>query len=176
MKNKNEYFADEQEKQGFINLNDFNNHYLHIQELGKTPKKTHYDASGFTTDGRPIEIEYKIRNQVLINPNTISGHSKDNASYIASTIYIETHKVGSLMLDYLIYKTIPLYVNFLQDDTVVVFNLSMLKTRPKTVIKKIWSTLYNAFELSKREELKLDDAYIYKKQDDNKYVLIKKPQ
>ena len=40
--------------------------------------------------------------------------------------------------------------------------------------KKIWSELYQALELAKREELSLEDAWIYKKED-NVYKLIHKP-
>lgn len=139
-------------------LQDFNK-VLKLNELGRCPDKYTTDASGYTTDGRYINVELKKRN---IDIDTFS------------TIYIETHKVGDMLLDYVCEKKIPLYINFLSDGHVVVYNLAELKNRPKKVAKRIYSKLYEGFELAKREELRLDDAWIYQKNNDG-YKLVHKP-
>ena len=139
-------------------LQDFNK-VLKLNELGKCPDKYTTDASGYTTDGRYINVELKSRN---ININTFNS------------IYIESHKVGDMLLDYVVDKKIPLYVNFLSDGHVVVYNLAELKHRPKKVAKRIYSKLYEGFELAKREELQLDDAWIYQKTN-GIYKLVHKP-
>ena len=169
----NNEFADMKENEGYEKLKDFNS-YLKLIELGRYPEKHTSDASGVTTDGRYLNFEIKIRNQTLIN-GILSGVTTDNKTYTGTTLYIEAHKVGDLLLDYICDKTIPLYINFLNDGYVVLYNLSALKHRPTKVAKRIYSKLYQGFELSKREELLLDDAWIYQKEN-NTYKLIKKPQ
>ena len=95
-------------------------------------------------------------------------------TYTADTLYIEAHKAGDLFLDYICDEKIPIYINFLNDDIVILYNLSRLKHRPTEVAKRIHSKLYQGFELAKREELSLEDAWIYKKEN-NVYKLIKRP-
>ena len=153
----NEQYANTSEQHDYEKLQDFNK-FLKLKELGKRPVKDTTDASGFTADGHEVNIELKSRN---IGINTFK------------TIYIESHKVADMLLDYNIDHKIPLYINFLNDDYVVVFNLAKLRHRPRKVNKRIWSELYQAFEMAKREELRLEDAWIYQKQND-KYLLIKK--
>ena len=147
------------EEKDYILLKEFNEKVLKLNKLGQTPKHHHSDASGLTKDGQHINIELKYRN---ININTYS------------TIYIESHKIADILLDYVCDGKIPLYVNFLQDDHVVVFNLAKLKHRPKTVCKYIKSQLYDSFELAKRQELNMQDAYIYELKN-NEYKLIQRP-
>lgn len=153
----NEQYANTSEQQDYEKLQDLNR-LLKIRELGKRPDKDTTDASGYTQDGQEVNIELKTRN---IGISTYK------------TIYIENHKVADMLLDYTIDHKIPLYINFLNDDYVVVFNLAKLRHRPRKVNKRIWSELYQAFEMAKREELRLEDAWIYQKQND-KYLLIKK--
>lgn len=164
----NKEFANEKEKKDYQLLEDFNK-VLKLIELGRCPEKHTTDASGYTTDGRLINIELKMRNMILTNNMTLSAKT-----YTADTLYIEAHKAGDMLFDYVIDKQIPLYINFLQDGTVILYNLSTLKHRPKKVAKRIYSELYQAFELAKREELRLEDAWIYKKEN-NDYKLIYKP-
>lgn len=153
----NENYAITSEQQDYEKLRDFNK-LLKIRELGKRPDKDTTDASGYTQDGQELNIELKSRR---VGINTYK------------TIYIENHKVADMLLDYTIDNKIPLYINFLNDDYIVVFNLAKLRHRPRKTNKRIWSELYQAFEMAKREELRLEDAWIYQKQND-KYVLIKK--
>lgn len=139
-------------------LVDFNE-VLKLKEIGRCPEKHTTDASGYTNDGRYMNIELKKRN---IGINTFSS------------IFIEAHKACDMLFDYITENKIPLYINFLNDGYVVVFNLSCLKHRPKKVFKKIYSELYEGFELAVRQKLDMKDAWIYKKEN-NAYKLVHKP-
>lgn len=165
---KNKEFADRFEEEDFKLLEDFNQ-VLNLKELGQCPYSHHSDASGITTDGKVISIELKRREQNLLDNVTISGKT-----YTASTLYIETHKVGSMLMDYVYCGITPLYINFLNDGVVVVHNLVKLSKIPNSVCKKIYSNLYQSFELSKRLELPLMDAWIYRKEADG-FKIISKP-
>lgn len=140
-------------------LQNFNT-VLKLKDLGRTPAMHHTDASGYSNSNKYINIELKRRS---VNINTYK------------TLYIEAHKAGDLLLDYVIEGKIPLYINFLQDGHVVVFNLAELKHRPEKVSKRIQSKLYEGFELAKREELLIEDAWIYKLEN-NEYKLMRKPR
>ena len=154
----NRDYAFKKEDEDYILLKDFNK-VLKLTELGKCPEKYTTDASGYTTDGRYLNIELKSRD---IDINTFSS------------LFIEAHKAGDMLLDYVCEDKIPLYINFLNNGYVVLYNLSRLKHRPKKVFKKAYSKLYEGFELSKREELLVSDAWIYQKIN-NEYKLIHKP-
>lgn len=161
-------YGNRQELEDFLLLEDFNS-VLKLNELGRCPQKHTTDASGYTTDGRLLNIEIKKRNMNLMNDFILSGKT-----YTADTLYIEAHKAGDLFLDYICNEKIPIYINFLNDDVVILYNLLRLKHRPTKVAKRIHSKLYEGFELAKREELSLEDAWIYKKEN-NVYKLIKRP-
>lgn len=172
----NQEFAEEKEANGFAKLQDFNS-FLKLIELGQTPPKHWSDASGITTDGRYLNFELKIRNQTLDMQNMIvSGINSTNKNvYTANTIYIEMHKLGSLLLDYTVLDYEPLYVNFLS-NAIVVYNLSKLHKVPNTIARRIYSTLFQGFEMAKRVELPLEEAYIYIKDENNEYKLVYKPR
>lgn len=153
----NKEYGKTNENLDFEMLEHFNS-LLKLKDLGRTPELYHTDASGYSNN-KYINIELKRRS---VNLNTYK------------TLYIEAHKAGDLLLDYVIEGKIPLYVNFLQDGHVVVFNLAELKHRPEKVSKRIESKLYEGFELAKREELLITDAWIYKLEN-NQYKLIHKP-
>ena len=168
----NREYAWKKEDEDYILLKDFNK-LLKLTKLGQTPRNESSDASGYTTDGRLANIELKQRNQTL-SGLTLLGVTSGGRTYTADTIYLESHKAGDLLLDYVCDGKIPLYINFMKDGYVVLFNLSQLKYRPNHVCKKIYSKLYQGFELSKREELPLKDAWIYQKKN-NVYKLVYKP-
>lgn len=170
---KNTNYTLKQEENDYILLEGFNS-YLNLKELGRCPEKHTTDASGYTTDGRYINIELKQRKQTITNNLTISGLTTEGKVYTASTIYIEAHKIGDMLLDYVCEDKIPLYINFLEDGYVILFNLTKLKQRPNKVAKRIYSKLYQGFELAKREELRIEDAWIYQLKNNN-YELIHKP-
>ena len=172
----NSDFALKNEEKDYLLMEKFNENLLKLKDLGKTETMHHSDATGNTTDGRVINIELKSRNMNLLPNFTVSGVSYTQKTYTADTIYIESHKMADLLLDYVIDKKVPLYVNFINDDTVILYNLSMLKQRPKTVTKRIPSKLYEGFEMGKRMELPISEAFIYKRIGNNNWKQIHKPQ
>ena len=165
-------FASMKEDEDYALMEDFNA-YLNLQDLGRCMEKHTTDASGYTTDGRSVNIELKRRNQTLTSDGRISGLTTESKPYTADTMYIEAHKVGDMLLDYVCEDKIPMYINFLNDGYVVIFNLSRLSRRPTKVGRRIYSKLYQGFELAKREELSMDDAWIYKKEN-NGYKMIRR--
>lgn len=89
------------------------------------------------------------------------------------TLFIEDYKFASLMLEYIINKREPLYVNILH-DAIVIFNLNKLKHKPNFKIYNIKSEGYEVNQLQERRyQLSFDDAVIYKKEN-NTYKLIQK--
>ena len=177
MNKKNTNFANSQEKRNIELLNDFNN-FLNLQTLGKCPKAHHSDASGITKDNTFLNFELKIRNQTLKKKSDgtyyVEGVNENGNQYTADTIYIEGHKAADLFLDYVMLDYLPMYINFLNDDVVVVYNLLKLNKRYEKQHRRIWSELYQSFEIADRELLALEDAFIYKKEN-NEYKLIWRP-
>ena len=77
------------------------------------------------------------------------------------TLFIEDYKLAALMLEYIINKREPLYINFLH-DAIVIFNLNKLSIKPKMTIKDIKSEGYEHIQKQERRfELNLKDAVIY---------------
>lgn len=148
----NEQYAAKCENDDFELLLDFNSK-LGINGLVKTECKHETDASGYTQDNRIIEIEIKNRN--------IKHDTYD-------TIMIEPYK-----LDYAKHQdSIQLYVNFTNDEHVIVFNLHNVgKLNEKNF--NIPSKLYERVKLSKRYEIPIERAWIYRKIN-NQYKLIQK--
>lgn len=148
----NEQYAAKCENDDFELLLDFNSK-LGINGLVKTECKHETDASGYTQDNRIIEIEIKNRN--------IKHDTYD-------TIMIEPYK-----LDYARHQdSIQLYVNFTNDEHVIVFNLHNVgKLNEKNF--NIPSKLYERVKLSKRYEIPIEKAWIYRKIN-NQYKLIQK--
>lgn len=157
--NKN-YFNSSEDK-CYEKLQDFNQ-YLRILELGRMEEKSPIDASGLTSMGYIVSMELKNRNQNLIrdkeNNFLVSG-----TTYIEDTMMIETHKLASLLLEHTVEHRIPLYINFLNDNVVIVHNPTRLKEKPRFEQKKIKSKGYEKIEVGVRMFLSLKDAYIYQK-------------
>ena len=152
MNQKNENFANSQEKRNIELLNDFNN-FLNLQCLEKCPKGHYVDASGVTKNNQFLNFELKIRNQTLKQKEdgtlyVIGVSEKTNKPYSADTLFIEAHKSSSLFLDYVMLDYLPMYINFLNDDVVVVYNLLKLNKRYEKEHHRIWSELYQSFEIA----------------------------
>jgi len=111
-------------------LEEFNEEYHLFNEIKRTPVKYHTDGTGYTINKlgeiRYFNIELKSRNQILLDSGVISG-TTEKGGYTGDTIMIESHKVADMLLDN-INGLEPLYINFLDDGTVIIFNLSKLKT------------------------------------------------
>ena len=168
----NRKYATDKEQTGFEKLLDFNQ-LLKLKDLAQTIEGDYRDATGITTTNRKVNIENKVRNQTLFYNNgkaCISGLTSSNQPYSADTIYIEAHKASDLLMDWITLDYIPLFVNYLRDNIVVVFNLSKLKTRPKSRHLRIYSSLYQSYQEADRLELSLSDAFIYNKAENNRYL------
>lgn len=166
------------EADGFEKMQTFNDSYLQLTDFGKTPEKYIYDASGTTLDGRTLAIEIKDRDLALCHTTDtyfIQGTLPDGKPYYDSTIMIEGHKAASMYFDAVVNGTVPMYINFMQNGYVVVFNLQMLKHTPTFKQKKIKSIGYDKMEIGQRYFLSMKDAFIYAQTQDNTYRLIHKP-
>ena len=94
----------------------------------------------------------------------VSGHSDYSGNdYIQDTIMIESHKMASQLLYASFYGYTPIYVNFMLDGSVIIFNLHNLKVFP---VRKDKVPTYSKGYQRKEEEMKyylhLKDACIYK--------------
>ncbi len=168
----NEFFKSNELKD-ITKLKAFNKVTGLFDEIGETEVKHHTDATGYTTtkmgDIKYWNIELKDRNLNLMEDGRISG-ATDKGSFYDDTIFIESHKVADMLLDSINGLT-PLYINFLSDGHIIIFNLSNLKKRPKkTGTMNIKSKGYQKFEVAKREGLYISDAAIF----DKNYKLIKR--
>ena len=167
------YFS-ENEEVDWKKLEEFNEKTHLFDHLKPTEVKHHTDGTGYTTnkfgETRYFNIELKNRNLNLLDNGKISGCTEKGHVYIEDTIFIESHKAADLLLDR-INGLIPLYVNFLSDGHVVIYNLNNLRYRPKKSGNlNIKSKGYNKFEVAKRQGLYIEDAAIY----DKDFKLIKK--
>lgn len=145
MKDK-EYF-DTNERNDLQLLYEFNYNTKLFQSITPTKENSQIDAIGKRND-REFAIELKHR---FINLEKYKS------------IMIEDYKLASMMLEYAINKREPLYVNFLADGTVVIFNLLKLSTMPKMRIQDIKSDGYQKLQCQERRYLlPLDEAVIYK--------------
>ena len=151
-------YGDKCELDDYAKMQDLNEKKFKLRDLARTSSKSSSDASGYSKDGSFINIELK---------------SRENGINDYQSLYIETHKAYSLMDDYLRRNKIPLYVNFMNDGHVVVFNLIKLKHKPYMKRVKTWSELYQCYEYQYKAFLKLEDAYIYKREGDE-FRLIQK--
>ena len=164
MKDK-EYF-DTNEEHDLNLLMDFNNKMKLFQGLEQGAYGDYKDATGFTItklgEKRKFNIEIKKRNAVLLSSGKVSAET-----FVDDNIIIETHKMLDLLLDNMTEGYEPVYINFLQDNVVIIYNLSKLTKRPKAMKKFIKSKGYQGFEIASRQGLYLVDAAIYK---DNKLI------
>lgn len=154
-----QYFVDK-ENENWELLCDFNEHTKLFDEIGRTNEYYHSDATGRTInrfgEERRFNIELKTRNVTLLKRGVFKGDK-----FNEKTLYIESHKIADLLLDKIIgYE--GLYVNFLNNNVVVIFNVHKLKIRPKEVRKRIPSKGFEGFEMAYRQGLNIIDAAIFK--------------
>jgi len=150
----NRKYADKCEDDDFEMFLDFNKTTFKLKDLKKTEYMHETDASGYTEDGRTVEIELKYRN---INMDKYD------------TILIEPYKFMYAKQNK---QSVQLYVNFTNDDYVIVYNLHKVGWVEEKVYN-IQSKLYERVKSSKRYELPVDRAWIYQKVN-NHYKLIQK--
>ena len=160
MRNKNFYRDKEQED--WLAMQSFNS-LLSLTQLGQTPVGTFYDVSGYTNDGTLVEIELKGRN--------ISLDDLNNNPVYSEGIIVEAEKISDMLFDSNIEGTIPLYINFLNDNHIVVFNFKRFKKRPQRKKIRIKNQGEGVNEKVTRYYLPLEEGIIYKKEGD-KYTKI----
>ncbi len=154
----NDYFV-ENEKKDLQMLYEFNYQVKLFDSITPTKEKSNIDATA-KRKNREFAIELKHR---FINLEKYQ------------TIMIESYKYLELKLEKEFNGMDGLYINFLADGTVVIFNISRLSTRPHYTIHNIRSEGYEVNQLQERRyHLNLKDAAIYKKENNN-YKLIQKP-
>ena len=163
---KNKDFFDYNEEHDINLLIDFNKKMKLFKGLQQAAYGDFKDATGYTItkfgERRNFNIEIKKRNAVLLSSGVVSGET-----FVDNNIIIETHKMLDLLLDKMTEGYEPVYINFLDDNVVIVYNLWKLTKRPKTMKKFIKSKGYQGFEIASRQGLYLVDAAIYK---DNKLI------
>lgn len=141
----NEQYFKTNEKTDLQLLYEFNEHYKLFDSITPAKEKEQFDAIAWHKT-RTFAIELKHR----FIP--ISRYK---------TLFIEDYKLAALMLEYIINKREPLYINFLH-DAIVIFNLNKLSIKPKMTIKDIKSEGYEHIQKQERRfELNLKDAVIY---------------
>lgn len=141
----NEQYFKTNEKTDLQLLYEFNEEHKFFDAITPTKEKEQFDAIAWHKT-RTFAIELKHR----FIP--ISRYK---------TLFIEDYKLAALMLEYIINKREPLYINFLH-DAIVIFNLNKLSIKPKMTIKDIKSEGYEHIQKQERRfELNLKDAVIY---------------
>lgn len=141
-----EYF-ETNEKNDLQMLYEFNYNTKLFQSIKPTEEKSQIDAIG-KHKNREFAIELKHR---YINLEKYKS------------IMIEDYKLAGMMLEYTINHREPLYINFLADGCVVIYNLAKLKTMPKQRITNIKSEGYDKMQCQERRYLlDIKDAVIYK--------------
>lgn len=149
------------------------NDKIKLNNLGQTPKKWYFDASGYTHLNQYTEIELKNRQGVLTdNPNIVEFTKKNKSTYTATTVYIEPQHYARMVDDFRYDGVVPLYINFLADGSVIVWNLATLKKKPEwKYVTHIWDEGKKEYKDEWRILLELEEAFIY----DCNNNLIKKP-
>lgn len=141
-------------------LYDFNLHTNLFSGLNPSEYSHFSDATAYTIsrlgEERKFNIEIKKRNAVLLKSGKVSG-----ATFVDDNIIIESHKACDLLFDN-INGYEPLYINFLDNNVVVIYNLNKLSIRPQSMKKFIKSNGYQGFEIASRQGLNINDAAIYK--------------
>lgn len=156
-------FFEESEEKCYEKFVEWQNQTKFFNEFGRVPKCHWSDASGITEDDFLFNIELKDRDQVLCRSGNISGCTKvTNKTYKDNTIIIEGHKMADLLLDYINEGIIPLYMNFLHNDVVILYDLTKIKHPKKKRFTTIRSKGYGKMEADYRFELPLKDAAIFK--------------
>lgn len=156
----NKNYFDTNESNDMKLLYDFNLHTNLFSGLNPSEYSHFSDATAYTIsrlgEERKFNIEIKKRNAVLLKSGKVSG-----ATFVDDNIIIESHKACDLLLDN-INGYEPLYINFLDNNVVVIYNLNKLSIRPQSMKKFIKSNGYQGFEIASRQGLNIKDAAIYK--------------
>lgn len=147
------------EDNDFEMLVKFNEETKYFDKIERCEEKNVIDAIAWK-NGKKFNIELKMR---YMDINKFDG------------IFIEPNKVAKLLLEYQINGTIPLYINFFQNqNTVAIWNLSKLTKYGYNPSVQINDKGYERNKRESRFELYTRDACIcMRKNDNDKYNEIK---
>ena len=152
-------YVDTMEDMGFALLTALNAEKHWFSSLTRLGDGYYADASGITSDMRKVIIEVKTREMVMTPDGQMADANDPSRTY--GSVMIEGHKMTDLILDS-ISGYLPLYINFLADGSVIIFNMSNLKMRPITSKTRIYSKAAAKFDISARYLLDMSDAIITK--------------
>lgn len=128
----------------------FNDHVHFFTELNPTPHWCRYDYDATDKYGRKVLIEHKSRSPYY-NLDYFQEHP----------VYIETEKYHYLKDTASEQNAIPLYINYLKDDTVVIHPLNHFTEEPEKETPVIQNMAKQNIERVDRYLLPLDKAIIY---------------
>ena len=135
------------EKKDLQMLYEFNHETRLFDSITPAKEKSQIDATAKRKD-REFAIELKHR---FINLDKYQS------------IMIEDYKLAELMLEYTVNNKEPLYVNFLADGHILIFNLAKLSEKPRMRIQNIKSEGYDKMQCQERRYmLPVSEAAIYK--------------
>lgn len=128
-------------------FNDFNTKTKLFGKIQPTHKYGQYDATAIAKK-RTFAVELKSRNMKID---------------AFKTIMIEDYKYLELLLAKQFENKEPLYINFLNNDTVVLFNMDKLKNKPQFKENvDIESKGYGTKQKERRYYIDLKEAVVYK--------------
>lgn len=154
--NKN-YFK-HNEDEGWNNLYTFSEKTKMFQTLDRAQEASQWDASGVCNDQKVL-IEIKTRQANLTNDFKLSGKT-----FFSDDLFIEDYKLAAILLEAKINNFVPIYVNFLADGNVVIFNLEKLTSYKLYSNLSIDSKGYQVTQdRTNRIGLMMEDATIYSK-------------
>lgn len=140
-------YFEENEKNDLQMLYVFNHETRLFDSITPTKEKSQIDATA-KHKNRKFAIELKHR---YINLEKYQ------------TIMIESYKLAELMLEYTVNNKEPLYINFLADGHILIFNLAKLSEKPRIRIQNIKSEGYDKMQCQERRYmLPVSEAVIYK--------------
>lgn len=135
------------EKNDLQMLYEFNYKTKLFDSIKREKEKSQIDATA-RRNNREFAIELKHR---FINLEKYQ------------TIMIEDYKLAEMMLEYTVNHKEPLYVNFLADGHILIFNLAKLSEKPRMRIQNIKSEGYDKMQCQERRYmLPVSEAVIYK--------------
>lgn len=155
----NNYFKTNEDND-FEMLVKFNEETNFFDKIERCDEKNVIDAIAWK-NGKQFNIELKMR---YMDINKFDG------------IFIEPNKVAKLLLEYQINGTIPLYINFFQNqNTVAIWNLSKIKKYGYNPSVQINDKGYERHKRESRFELYCRDACVCMRQNETKEYNIIKP-
>lgn len=158
---KDKGYCDEMEEHDGQLLQAFNEQMKFFNDLTPYPKGTPCDFHGKDShSGRTVHIELKCRNTNLEQLRRWK------------TVYLEPskyHYITKIMESGYTYHEIPLYINFV-DDGAVIYNFNESYNALLTPNKEIKNPILGK-EYENRMELMIDQATIYKKDENGQYKL-----